>query len=196
MLRSRYHCCSPRSLPCPRTTLSEARLFNGWSIVLYHVRSCFATPNSIIGGGMHIAMHAVGKITLFFCAGAIYVATHKKYISELRGLGRQDAIHIRGVLIASLCIIGYPGARGVEQVVLGDGNGRACSRKRTNSFLFFNGRTYDQLVAQHRIPDPYSILAFLKPLSPNWIKRITKIRHVFLKNIGMSILTAQFKKPR
>ncbi len=73
---------------------------------------------------MHIAMHAVGKITLFFCAGAIYVATHKKYISDLRGLGRQMPFTFGAFLIASLCIIGYPGGRSVEQVVLGDGNGR------------------------------------------------------------------------
>ena len=46
--------------------------------------AALATPNSVIGGGMHIAMHAVGKITLFFCAGAIYVAAHKKNISEMR----------------------------------------------------------------------------------------------------------------
>ena len=37
---------------------------------------------------MHIAMHAFGKITLFFCAGAIYVATHKTEISDMRGIGR------------------------------------------------------------------------------------------------------------
>ena len=31
--------------------------------------AALATHESVIGGGMHIAMHAVGKITLFFCAG-------------------------------------------------------------------------------------------------------------------------------
>ena len=37
-----------------------------------------ATTAGVIGGGLHIAMHAMGKITLFFCAGAIFVASHKK----------------------------------------------------------------------------------------------------------------------
>ena len=37
--------------------------------------AAIATPDSIVGGGKHIAMHAMGKITLFFCAGAIYIAT-------------------------------------------------------------------------------------------------------------------------
>ncbi|WP_404310987.1 proton-conducting transporter transmembrane domain-containing protein [Neorhodopirellula lusitana] len=67
-----------------------------------------ATPNSVIGGGMHIAMHAVGKITLFFCAGAIYVAAHKKNISELEGLGRKMPFTFAAFLIASVSIIGLP----------------------------------------------------------------------------------------
>jgi len=67
-----------------------------------------ATPSSVIGGGMHIAMHAVGKITLFFCAGAIYVATHKKNISEMEGLGRKMPFTFAAFLIASISIIGLP----------------------------------------------------------------------------------------
>ncbi len=60
------------------------------------------------GGIMHIAMHAFGKITLFFCAGAIYVASHKKYISQMDGLGRQMPITFFAFLIGSLSIIGLP----------------------------------------------------------------------------------------
>ncbi len=67
-----------------------------------------ATQSSIIGGGMHIVTHAVGKITLFFCAGAIYVATHKKNISEMRGLGRQMPFTFAAFLIAAVSIIGLP----------------------------------------------------------------------------------------
>ncbi len=70
--------------------------------------AALATPNSVIGGGMHIAMHAVGKITLFFCAGAIYVATHKKDISQMRGLGRAMPFTFAAFLIASVSIIGLP----------------------------------------------------------------------------------------
>ena len=39
--------------------------------------AALATPTSIIGSGLQIATHAAGKITLFFCAGAIYTAAHK-----------------------------------------------------------------------------------------------------------------------
>jgi len=57
---------------------------------------------------MHIAMHAFGKITLFFCAGAILVAAHKSKISEMRGLGRQMPLTFIAFFIASLSIIGVP----------------------------------------------------------------------------------------
>jgi formate hydrogenlyase subunit 3/multisubunit Na+/H+ antiporter MnhD subunit len=53
------------------------------------------TPTGIEGGLVHIANHAFSKITLFFCAGAIYVAAHKKNISEMSGLGPVDAVDLR-----------------------------------------------------------------------------------------------------
>lgn len=72
-----------------------------------------ATGLGIIGGGMHIAMHAFGKITLFFCAGAIMVASHKTEISQMRGLGRKMPITFICFLIGSLSIIGLPPFGGV-----------------------------------------------------------------------------------
>jgi multicomponent Na+:H+ antiporter subunit D len=59
-------------------------------------------------GILHIAMHAFGKITLFFCAGAIYVASHKKYISEMDGLGRKMPVTYAAFFLGSLSIIGMP----------------------------------------------------------------------------------------
>ena len=67
-----------------------------------------ATPESVMGSGMHIAMHAVGKITLFFCAGAIYVAAHKTDISDMRGLGRAMPFTFAAFFVASISIIGLP----------------------------------------------------------------------------------------
>jgi multicomponent Na+:H+ antiporter subunit D len=67
-----------------------------------------ATSAGVIGSGMHIAMHAVGKITLFFCAGAIYVAAHKTEISELNGLGRAMPLTFAAFTIGTLSIIGLP----------------------------------------------------------------------------------------
>ncbi len=67
-----------------------------------------AVPDGVTGSGMHIAMHAFGKITLFFCAGAILVAAHKTEVSELRGLGRQMPFTMAAFLLASLSIVGLP----------------------------------------------------------------------------------------
>lgn len=66
------------------------------------------TPSGIEGGLIHIVNHAFAKITLFFCAGAIYVVTHKKYISELDGLGRTMPFTFGAFAIASLSMIGAP----------------------------------------------------------------------------------------
>ena len=62
----------------------------------------------VIGGGLHIVMHAFAKITLFFCAGAIMVATHKTEISEMGGLGRRMPVTMSAFFIGALSIIGLP----------------------------------------------------------------------------------------
>lgn len=70
------------------------------------------TPAGIQGGLLHIANHAFAKITLFFCAGAIYVATHKKNISEMSGLGRVMPFTFGAFALASLSMIGAPPVAG------------------------------------------------------------------------------------
>ena len=67
-----------------------------------------ATSMGALGGGMHIAMHAMGKITLFMCAGSIYVAYHKTEISQMQGLGRIMPITFIAFLVGALSIIGLP----------------------------------------------------------------------------------------
>lgn len=67
----------------------------------------------ILGGVAHIVMHAFGKITLFFCAGAIYVATGKKYISQMVGLGKRMPITMAAFFIGSLSVIGFPPTGGL-----------------------------------------------------------------------------------
>jgi len=62
----------------------------------------------IAGGTMHIFMHALGKITLFFCAGAIAVHAHKKYISQFDGLGRTMPWTFGAFTVGCLAIIGLP----------------------------------------------------------------------------------------
>lgn len=67
-----------------------------------------AVHAGVIGAGMHIAMHAFGKITLFFCAGAIYVASGKTEISDMKGLGRAMPLTMAAFFIGALSIIGLP----------------------------------------------------------------------------------------
>ena len=66
------------------------------------------SPNGLSGSMLHIGMHAAGKITLFFCAGAIYVASGKRQISEMVGIGRQMPFTMFAFLIGSLSIVGLP----------------------------------------------------------------------------------------
>ncbi len=66
------------------------------------------TPSGITGSVMHIVAHAFGKITLFFTAGAIYIATHKTKISELDGIGRQMPFTMGAFTVGALSMIGIP----------------------------------------------------------------------------------------
>jgi multicomponent Na+:H+ antiporter subunit D len=72
-----------------------------------------ATSSGIIGGTLHMIMHAFGKITLFFCAGAILVATQKTSVSQMQGLGRYMPLTMSAFFIGALSIIGLPPAGGV-----------------------------------------------------------------------------------
>ncbi|WKZ32889.1 MAG: monovalent cation/H+ antiporter subunit D family protein [Thermodesulfobacteriota bacterium] len=66
------------------------------------------TPGGITGSVMHIVAHAFGKITLFFAAGAIYVAHHKTKVSELDGIGRKMPFTMGAFAVGSLSMIGVP----------------------------------------------------------------------------------------
>ena len=67
-----------------------------------------ANAYGILGAGLHIVTHAFGKITLFFCAGAIMVALHKTEISDMGGIGRQMPFTMGAFAIGTLSIIGLP----------------------------------------------------------------------------------------
>ena len=70
-------------------------------------------PAAAMGGIAHIGIHACSKITLFFAAGAIYVAHHKKKVSELDGLGRRMPITMGAFAIGAMSMIGLPPASGM-----------------------------------------------------------------------------------
>ena len=67
-----------------------------------------ATPLGALAGALQIAMHAFGKITLFMCAGAIYVASYRTQVSDLNGLARAMPITFAAFAVGALSIIGAP----------------------------------------------------------------------------------------
>ncbi|MCZ6744802.1 MAG: proton-conducting transporter membrane subunit, partial [Alphaproteobacteria bacterium] len=70
------------------------------------------TPMAMVGGIIHIAAHALSKITLFFCAGSIYCASRRKKISDLAGIGRKLPWTMAAFFIGSLGMIGVPPSGG------------------------------------------------------------------------------------
>ncbi|MGZ8228770.1 MAG: proton-conducting transporter transmembrane domain-containing protein [Burkholderiales bacterium] len=69
-------------------------------------------PLSVIGAALHVAAHAVGKITLFFAAGAIYTAAHKTEVSQLDGIGLRMPWTMGAFALGVLSMIGLPPAAG------------------------------------------------------------------------------------
>ena len=67
---------------------------------------------ALIGGLLHLINHALIKITLFFCAGAIYYNTNKKNISEIKGIGKQMPVTMWCFGIASISLVGIPPTNG------------------------------------------------------------------------------------
>ncbi len=65
-------------------------------------------PLSLKAAILHISAHAFGKITLFFAAGAIYTAGHKKHISELDGIGKAMPWTMTAFAVGALSVIGIP----------------------------------------------------------------------------------------
>lgn len=69
-------------------------------------------PMAEIGAAIHIVAHAFGKITLFFAAGAIYVASKKTELNQLYGIGRRMPWTMAAFTIGALSMIGVPPTAG------------------------------------------------------------------------------------
>ena len=70
------------------------------------------TPSAMVGGIIHITNHAFSKITLFFCAGSIYVSSYKTKVSQLNGIGKKMPWTMAAFAIATLSMIGIPPVSG------------------------------------------------------------------------------------
>lgn len=98
----------------------KARL--AWSTVgqLAYVTSAAMLPwaAGLVAGGLHMVFHAVAKITLFMCAGAVYVATGATRASQVNGLGRRMPVVFVAFLVASFAIVGLPPMAGMWSKLL------------------------------------------------------------------------------
>ena len=72
------------------------------------VGAMLASSSGVMGAGLQIVMHAFGKITLFFCAGAIYTAAHKTLVSQMDGLGRAMPWTMAAFTVGALSVAGLP----------------------------------------------------------------------------------------
>jgi multicomponent Na+:H+ antiporter subunit D len=70
--------------------------------------AALASTAAVAGAMFHIVAHGFMKITLFFCAGAIYIKTHKLEIPDLAGLGRQMPITFGAFTLGALGLAGTP----------------------------------------------------------------------------------------
>ena len=66
------------------------------------------TPEGLKGGLLHMVYHAMMKITLFSCVGAIMVKTGRSYVQEVRGLAKKMPFVMGVLAFAALCLVGVP----------------------------------------------------------------------------------------
>lgn len=69
-------------------------------------------PYAEIGAALHIVAHAFAKITLFFTAGAIYIASKKTEVTQLSGIGLRMPWTMAAFSVGALSMIGVPPTAG------------------------------------------------------------------------------------
>jgi multicomponent Na+:H+ antiporter subunit D len=70
------------------------------------------TPLAILGAALHIAAHAVSKITLFFAAGSLHIGAHVDDVSAMDGVGRRMPWTMGSFAVGALSMIGIPPTAG------------------------------------------------------------------------------------
>ena len=70
--------------------------------------ACLMTAQGLTAALAHMVFHALMKITLFFCAGAVLVKTHKTQIESLRGFANVMPFTCAVYTIGALALMGTP----------------------------------------------------------------------------------------
>lgn len=76
------------------------------SYILFSVT--LMTPAGLTGALTHMVFHAVIKISLFFCAGAIIYKTGKEYVYDLEGYGKAMPVVMGVFTFGSVALMGVP----------------------------------------------------------------------------------------
>ncbi len=96
-----------------QTNLKRMLAYSTVSQLSYVVlAAAILVPISVTGAALHIAAHAVSKITLFFAAGSVYTAAQATEINQLRGIGRRMPWTMTAFAIGALSMIGIPPTAG------------------------------------------------------------------------------------
>jgi len=66
------------------------------------------TPAGLTGGLLQFVSLAFGMTTLFFCVGAIFVASGKTRVSELNGIGKKMPFTMAAFAVGAFSVIGFP----------------------------------------------------------------------------------------
>ncbi|HQO56263.1 MAG TPA: proton-conducting transporter membrane subunit, partial [Clostridia bacterium] len=96
-----------RTLAC--SSLSQI----GFILVACGVLGLAGEPNLAAGGALlHAVNHALVKLVLFLCAGAIYKQNHTLDLNALRGAGRGNGTLLLCFAVGALSLAGVPGFLG------------------------------------------------------------------------------------
>ena len=93
--------------------LKKRMAFSTVSNVSYVLFGLFLmSADGLTGALLQVMFHSIAKNILFCCAGAIIYKTHKTYVYELKGIGKQMPIVMWCFTFASLSLVGIPPAAG------------------------------------------------------------------------------------
>lgn len=121
------------------------------------------TPEGMTGALLHLVCHALIKITLFFCAGAVLVRTGSEYIQDLRGYSKLMPKTMAVFLFAAAALCGVPPLPGfASKWVLASaavGSGRVMGIVGAAALIISAILTAGYLL-------PVAVSAYFRPLSP------------------------------
>jgi len=96
-----------------QTNLKRMLAYSTVSQLSYVVlAAAILVPISVTGAALHIAAHAISKITLFFAAGSFHTAAHADEINQLRGIGRRMPWTMTAFAVGAFSMIGIPPTAG------------------------------------------------------------------------------------